>query len=150
MHDEPDNAWADQRSTAPQPPPGLRSTLPTETLPPPRREARPAPAFQDLGNRSPGAQPPSFGDDGVNRGYGDHAAVQHSALQHASLDVDSGVDTEKRSRGVKNIVGGAVLIGIGFALGGSVFLGNPSALDWFFDGLGTLWILKGLYDVSTA
>ncbi|MHC4940082.1 MAG: hypothetical protein ACYTHK_14025 [Planctomycetota bacterium] len=62
----------------------------------------------------------------------------------------SGVDAEQRGRGVRDIVGGLVLIGIGFTWGSSVFLGNPTGLDWFFDGLGTFWVCKGLYNLFTA
>ena len=51
----------------------------------------------------------------------------------------------KSGSGVRDIIGGVVLIGIGFLFGGSVFLGNPGALDYFFDGLGLFWIGKGIY-----
>ena len=44
-----------------------------------------------------------------------------------------------------DIIGGVVLIGIGFFLGGSVFLGQFSLINLVFDGLGTFWILKGIY-----
>ena len=60
------------------------------------------------------------------------------------------LSASRRADGFKSIVGGAILIGIGLTFGGSVFVGNPSALDWAFDGLGSLWILKGLYEVITA
>lgn len=43
-----------------------------------------------------------------------------------------------------NIVAGVVLIGIGLAMGGSVFRGDFSPLSLFFDGLGTFWIVKGV------
>lgn len=48
---------------------------------------------------------------------------------------------------MRDIVSGAILIGIGFALGGSVFLGDFSPLNFFFDGLGTFFIIKGLISV---
>ncbi len=51
----------------------------------------------------------------------------------------------KGGSGVGDIIAGVVLIGIGFLFGGSVFLGNPGMLDYFFDGLGLLWIGKGIY-----
>jgi hypothetical protein len=57
---------------------------------------------------------------------------------------------ERRQQGVRDMVGGAVLIGIGFLFGGSVFLGNPTFLDWIFDGLGTFWVAKGVYFLATA
>jgi hypothetical protein len=56
----------------------------------------------------------------------------------------------RRQQGLRDIVGGAVLIGVGFLFGGSVFQGNPTLLDWVFDGLGTFWIAKGIYFVATA
>jgi hypothetical protein len=46
---------------------------------------------------------------------------------------------------MKDIIAGAVLIGIGFAFGGSIFLGDFSISSWIFDGLGTFWIGKGLF-----
>ncbi|MBW2429462.1 MAG: hypothetical protein JRF56_10915 [Deltaproteobacteria bacterium] len=48
-------------------------------------------------------------------------------------------------KGVGDIIAGVVLIGIGFTFGGSVFLANPGALDYFFDGLGIFWIGRGIY-----
>ena len=63
---------------------------------------------------------------------------------------DRSVDQAKRGQGVRDVVGGLVLIGIGFMWGSSVFLGNPTALDWFFDGLGTFWFCKGLFNIFTA
>ena len=59
-------------------------------------------------------------------------------------------DAAQRGAGLKSIVSGAILIAIGFAFGGSVFLGNPGPLDWFFDGLGTFWVCKGIYQAVTA
>ena len=44
-----------------------------------------------------------------------------------------------------NIISGVVLIAVGLALGGSVFRGDFSPTSLFFDGLGLLWIGKGLY-----
>lgn len=43
-----------------------------------------------------------------------------------------------------NIIAGLVLIGIGLAMGGSVFRGDFSLTSLFFDGLGLFWIGKGL------
>jgi predicted phage tail protein len=45
---------------------------------------------------------------------------------------------------VRDIITGAVLIGIGFAFGGSVFLGDFSTLNIIFDGLGVFFIVKGV------
>ena len=58
-------------------------------------------------------------------------------------------DPDRRSAGVRDIVSGAVLIGIGLVLGGSVLTGDPSALDWLFDILGLFWIGKGVYQLVT-
>lgn len=43
-----------------------------------------------------------------------------------------------------NIIAGVVLIGIGLAMGGSVFRGDFSPVSLFFDGLGVFWIAKGV------
>lgn len=45
---------------------------------------------------------------------------------------------------MKSIIAGGVLIGIGFAMGDSIFLGNFNILSIFFDGLGLFWIGKGV------
>jgi hypothetical protein len=61
---------------------------------------------------------------------------------------ESKIETQaetKSGSGVKDIMAGVVLIGIGFLFGGSIFLGNPGLLDYFFDGLGLFWIGKGIY-----
>ncbi|HEX5136185.1 MAG TPA: hypothetical protein VFY93_04375 [Planctomycetota bacterium] len=59
-------------------------------------------------------------------------------------------DDARRAHGIRDLVGGATLIGIGLLFGGSIFTGNPSALDWMFDGLGVFWIAKGVYQIATA
>jgi hypothetical protein len=61
---------------------------------------------------------------------------------NASDEISS--ETEPR-RGFGDIIAGIVIIGIGFTYGGSVFLGNPGPLDYFFDGLGVFWIGRGIY-----
>lgn len=43
-----------------------------------------------------------------------------------------------------NIIAGLVLIGIGLAMGGSVFRGDFSITSLFFDGLGLFWIARGI------
>ena len=48
-------------------------------------------------------------------------------------------------KGLGDIISGVVLIGIGIALGGSIFTGDPTWLDYFFDGLGIFWIGRGIY-----
>jgi len=56
----------------------------------------------------------------------------------------------RKRQGVRDLAAGALLIGIGFLFGGSVFLGNPTILDWVFDGLGTFWVAKGIYFLATS
>ena len=51
-------------------------------------------------------------------------------------------------KGVGDIISGAVLIGIGLVLGGSIFTGDPTWLDYFFDGLGIFWIARGIYKMA--
>jgi len=59
--------------------------------------------------------------------------------------IEEQVDGAVRAAGIRDIVSGAVLIGIGFAMGGSVFTGaDPTILDWMFDLLGAFWIIKGI------
>jgi hypothetical protein len=45
---------------------------------------------------------------------------------------------------MRNIIAGVVLIGIGLAMGESIFLGNFGMLSLFFDGLGFFWVGKGI------
>lgn len=51
---------------------------------------------------------------------------------------------------MRDIITGAVLIGIGFAFGGSIFLGDFSLMNLIFDGLGTVFIIKGLVGIAKA
>jgi hypothetical protein len=51
---------------------------------------------------------------------------------------------------MKSIIAGVVLIGIGFAIGDSIFLGNFGVLSILFDGLGLFWIGKGIYGIWKA
>lgn len=51
----------------------------------------------------------------------------------------------KIGKGIKDVIAGVVLIGIGLVLGGSIFLGTADALDIFFDCLGLFWIGLGIY-----
>jgi hypothetical protein len=48
---------------------------------------------------------------------------------------------------MKSIIAGIILIGIGFATGDSVFLGDFSLLSIFWDGLGAFWIGKGVFSL---
>ena len=48
---------------------------------------------------------------------------------------------------MKSIIAGVILIGIGFALGDSIFLGNFGILSILFDGLGLIWIGKGIFHI---
>jgi hypothetical protein len=45
---------------------------------------------------------------------------------------------------MRDIITGVVLIGIGFAFGGSVFLGDFSLWNVLFDGLGVFFIVRGV------
>lgn len=58
-------------------------------------------------------------------------------------------NAERKKAGVRDLIGGGVLIGIGFAFGGSVFLGTADSIDWVFDLLGSFWVLKGIYLLAT-
>ena len=51
---------------------------------------------------------------------------------------------------MRDIIAGAVLIGIGFVFGGSVFLGDFSVTNIIFDGLGVFFIVKGLIKVAKS
>ena len=44
---------------------------------------------------------------------------------------------------MQDIFWGAVIIAIGLFMGGSVFLGQFTAINFFFDGLGVFFIGKG-------
>ncbi len=48
---------------------------------------------------------------------------------------------------MKSIIAGLILIGIGFAIGDSIFLGNFGILSFFFDGLGLFLIGKGIFQL---
>lgn len=48
---------------------------------------------------------------------------------------------------MRDIIAGVILIGIGLALGGSVFRGDFSPTSLFFDGLGLFWIGKGVLGI---
>ena len=66
----------------------------------------------------------------------------------ANLKVEPAVETSSEKtpiKGLGDIIAGVVIIGIGLTFGGSVFLGNPGLLDYFFDGLGIFWIGLGIY-----
>jgi len=51
---------------------------------------------------------------------------------------------------MNDIIAGLVLIGIGFALGGSIFLGDFSPVSIIFDGLGIFWIVKGVIKIRKS
>ncbi|MGD8961291.1 MAG: hypothetical protein PVF29_07125 [Desulfobacterales bacterium] len=95
--------------------------------------------IQDLDQQAaaPSAPPPIQPSSGVHMVGGEVQGVHEPATE---------TQTEKKSgSGVGDIIAGVVLIGIGFLFGGSIFLGNPGLLDYFFDGLGLFWIGKGIY-----
>jgi hypothetical protein len=51
---------------------------------------------------------------------------------------------------MRDIISGLVLIGIGLALGGSIFRGDFSPTSLFFDGLGLFWVGKGVYGMMQS
>lgn len=50
-------------------------------------------------------------------------------------------------RGWINLLAGVAVIGLGLFTGGSIFLGNPSGIDYFFDILGIILIGMGIYQL---
>lgn len=94
---------------------------------------------RDIGQQAaaPSEPPPIPEHTGVHMVGGEVQAAHES-------EVETQAETKSGS-GVRDIIAGVVLIGIGFLFGGSVFLGNPGLLDYFFDGLGLFWIGKGIY-----
>lgn len=105
------------------------------SAPLPVEEATPShPAFQALQQAAPPAIP----------SQSSISATETSA--HINSEQSDEISSEgKSNKGVGDIIAGVVLIGIGFTFGGSVFLGNPGPLDYFFDGLGVFWIGRGIY-----
>ena len=92
------------------------------------------PAVQALQQSSPPAIP----------AHSSPSATETAAVAHT--EPSETVSTEKKPiKGIGDIISGIVIIGIGFMFGGSVFLGNPGLLDYFFDGLGVFWIGRGIY-----
>lgn len=116
-------------------------------------EPRQAPAME---RRAP-AQPepardraePRYG--GYPRAHGGVEAHPHAreiASTQAGMVKDA-YRADRRRTGIRNIVGGLVLIGIGLAYGGSIFMGTADLIDWAFDLLGTFCIVKGIYTLVT-
>ena len=128
------------RTSAPTAPGGLQPTLPS----------RPEPS-SDLREALP-SEPPPVPAPAEPQARSWEFQQDATYVQPTQQRVSQGgtVDIGKRQSGIKNILGGTVLIAIGFAFGGSVFLGNPEPIDYFFDGLGTLWVLKGVWDLFSA
>lgn len=97
------------------------------------------------------ATPPSPAAQALQQQVPSPATGQSVArTTETAAEVDLGESDENFSEGkstswLGDILAGLVLIGIGFTFGGSVFLGNPGPLDYFFDCLGVFWILRGLY-----
>lgn len=52
-----------------------------------------------------------------------------------------------RSAGVRDVVLGLILIGVGLVTRGTALDGDADRIDWFFDGLGVLLVLWGLFRV---
>ena len=62
----------------------------------------------------------------------------------------SAAELDLRSAGIRDALGGLFLIGIGFLWGSSVYMGNPTALDWLFDSLATYWLARGVFRLITS
>jgi hypothetical protein len=71
--------------------------------------------------------------------------VSEDSAHFKSEPADETSSQNSPRKGFGDIITGIVIIGIGFTYGGSVFLGNPGPLDYFFDGLGVFWIGRGIY-----
>ncbi len=88
-----------------------------------------------------------------NRPPATDAAPPHPGSQPRTHD--NGIESGKKSSapkkskgtasGVADIVGGAVLIGIGLTMGVSAFTGDADIIHWGFDILGVLAICRGAY-----
>ena len=97
------------------------------------------------------AAPSSPADQALQQQVPSPAPGQSAArTTETTAEVDLGEYDQNFSEGkstswLGDILGGLVLIGIGFTFGGSVFLGNPGPLDYFFDCLGIFWLARGLY-----
>lgn len=77
-----------------------------------------------------------------------HPHAREVASMHAEM-VHESYKADRRRTGIRDIVGGLVLIGIGLAYGGSIFMGTADVIDWAFDLLGTFWLVKGIYMLVT-
>jgi hypothetical protein len=88
--------------------------------------------------------PPPFSNtvDAAKIEVGQVALPPEIAAQKFESKASAG---SKISKGIKDVIAGVVLIGIGLVWGGSIFLGTASTLDIFFDCLGLLWIGLGIY-----
>lgn len=88
--------------------------------------------------------PPSFSNtvDVARMEVGQVALPQEIAAQEFESKASAG---SKIGKGIKDVIAGVVLIGIGLVFGGSIFLGTADALDIFFDCLGLFWIGLGIY-----
>ncbi len=51
---------------------------------------------------------------------------------------------------MKNLIWGALIIGIGLMNGGSIFTGNPGMFDYVFDVLGIVLVVSGIYQMVTG
>ena len=95
--------------------------------------------IQDIDQQAaaPASPPPPPQQSGVHM-VGGQIQTAHESDTEVSPKVKDG-------SGIGDIIAGVGLIGIGFLFGGSIFLGNPTTLDYLFDGLGLFWIGKGIY-----
>ena len=94
--------------------------------------------IQDIDQQAaaPSAPPPIQPQSGVHMVGGEVQGAHEPATETQTKT--------KNGSGVGDIIVGVILIGIGFLFGGSIFLGNPGALDYLYDALGLFWIGKGI------
>ena len=107
----------------------------------PVEEAAPVKTNDHFIAESPPLPEPNMGNEPMTK-FGQVALHQEIAAQKLESKVSSG---SRFSKGIKDIIAGVVLIGIGLVFGGSIFLGTADSLDIFFDCLGLFWIGLGIY-----
>jgi hypothetical protein len=107
----------------------------------PVEEAAPVKINDQFIAESPPLPDPNMVNEPMMDG-GQVALSQELAAQKFESKASAG---SKIGRGMKDIIAGVVLIGIGLVFGGSIFLGTADTLDIFFDCLGLFWIGLGIY-----
>jgi hypothetical protein len=98
------------------------------------------------GARQPDRTAPGAGRDGD----GVAPVAAPAILHHDARRPHSAAHGLQGEEGMGNIIAGVVLIGIGLAIGESIFLGQVTVLSVFFDGLGLFWLGKGVLGMVRA